>query len=450
MEGDLSYPVKEKIIKNVLYSLLEKAGLIGGQFISSILLIRFLERSDYGIIGIVAGTYTFVNIFNLSLEAIIFRDHKLYKKDLNKIFYNFFLFAMAKSFVFISIGLFLSALLSKSYQNHNFIFGIISITSVFIAESFVSPCVIYASSQFEQKIVTQINLCRSLINMFLLLGLIYMPSIKYIAIKDSVIGLFSVMTWYVVFIKKFNIGIFKIDLIRDFDLNFIFRTLFSFSLWSHFAGLITNFIYRSDTFFLSFFTSLSVVGDYNIALNSANIANILPMILGYQNNVALSNAENKESAVELSNAFIRISFYLGIITVLFFIILGKPYLYLVTGQKNITDIYAYMLCIMTSLVIVKTITSPLTSYINIRGNIKLFFFNVLLPVGIFTAIIYYFSAKLFGPLGIAASNIIVAAIWIILILREIKKYGYKFDMFKLKSDYIFIKALIHELQFKNK
>ncbi len=434
--------MKEKLIKNVLYSLLEKAGLIGGQFLSSILLIRLLQRSDYGIIGTVAGVYTFVYIFNLSIEAIVFRDHKLYTDKLNKIFYNFFIFNLLKAFLFLIIGLFLSVLLSKTFQDKNFIFAIISITSIFISEALVSPCVIYASSQFEQKIVTKINLCRSLINLFLLLGLLYFPSIKFIALKDLLLGSLLVVTWYIVFIKKFKIRIFHTDLIKDIDLKFISNSLFSFSLWSHFSSLITNFIYRSDTFFLSLFTNMTTVGNYNIALNSANIANILPMILGYQNNVALSNSEGEKAAMKISNAFIRVSFYLGIVTIISFIFLGKPYLYLVTGQKEIDDIYTYMLCIMTSLVMVKTFTSPLSSYINMKGDIKKKFFNVLLPAGISTAIIYFFSAKIYGPLGIAVSNLATASIWSFFLLREIKKYGYQFELFRLKSDILFIKNII--------
>ena len=88
--------MRQKIISNIISSGVEKFFLIGVQFISSIILIRLLPREDYGIIGVVAGYYAFVNIINISMESIILRDHGNYDIDLPRIMHSFFIFNLAK------------------------------------------------------------------------------------------------------------------------------------------------------------------------------------------------------------------------------------------------------------------------------------------------------------------------------------------------------------------
>ena len=85
-----------------------------------------------------------------------------------------------------------------------------------------------------------------------------------------------------------------------------------------------------------------------------------------------------------------------------------------------------MLCIVSGLVIVKTFASPLAAFICIRGDVKRMFFSVLIPAAIFTFCCYGLSSYLFKSYGIAIANIIVSTLWIILMLKEIKKYNYTF------------------------
>lgn len=439
---------KNRIVKNIVYSLVEKIFIVACQFIASIAIVRLLRREDYGIIGVVAGFYTFMHLINISIDSIIFRDHKLYKNELNKVFYNFFIFNVFKVIVFIILGSLISIFMSKIYDSRLFVYAITSITAIYAYESFIAPFSIYASSNFEQKDVARINICKQFCNVILLLGLCWYPSLKFIAIKDLIISFCFLIVWFFWMKKRFNVGFLKVNFLKDFDLKFILDTITDYSLWTHLSGVVTNFIYRSDTFFLSFFYNLSIVGNYNIALNGANIANILPSLLGYQNSVALSNVEQDKNLYKSSNAFIRASLYIGIVTFFMFLLFGRIYVYILTGQKE-EKIFLNLMFIVSSLIIVKSFASPLISFINIKGSVKKLFINVLVPTGLSTALIYYFASKYYGSTVVAFSNIIIAIIWLVLLVVEVKKYKYDFsDIFNFRSDYVLLKEMLEKINDK--
>lgn len=433
--------MKERIISNIIFSMIEKFFLVGSQLMVSILLIRLLPREDYGIIGIVIGYFTFIHILNISLESIILRDHKKYDHNIEKYIYNFFLFNIFKSFLFIAIAFLLSLYLVNSFENNNFIYSVFSITVIYIADAIVAPLVIYNSSKFNQKLVTKISFIRAVLNVVILLGLFYVPTLEYVFYKDLVVSILYVFVWIIITLKIFNIK--SIDFKKDVDLVFIKNSFLGYSLWTHLNGVVTNFIYKSDTFFLSMFVGLLTIGNYNIALNSANVANILPMIIGYQNSVAISHARTKEEEFLISNTFVRISSYIGIFTFIIFYFFGDFYLYIMTGEEINTEIYIYMMYIVGGLIIVKSFASPLNAYINIKGSVYSLFKNVLLPTLVFTFIVYFVSAKYYGALAVSQANIIVSILWLILMIKEVKKYRYDFStILNFKNDKLFIKKLL--------
>ena len=404
--------VRQKIISNIFSSGIEKIYIIAIQFITSIILIRLLPREDYGIIGIVVGYFAFANIVNISLESIILRDHKKFDDNLSDVMQKFFAFNLFKSILFIFIAIVLSLVLSNIYENSGFIYAIWSITFITIADTITAPLIIYFSSKFNQKLVTKISIFRYTLSLILLTGLFVYPGLWFIALKDFIVSFIFILIWFYVSSNKLSF----IPKLSSIDFKFIRETLFSYSLWTHLNGVVTNFIYRSDTFFLSFFVSLTIVGNYNIALNSANIANILPMIIGYQNSVAISNAKDKNQVFQISNHFILLSLLIGFVTIIGFYILGDLYLYIITGEENNSEIFFYMMCIVTGLVIVKSFASPLISYVTIFLSVKRMVLEISIPIFFITLILYFLSAKYLGAYGIALSNIFAAVLWLILIV----------------------------------
>lgn len=431
----------KKIYNNIIQSVIEKFFILGSQFVLSFVLVRLLERSDYGIIGVVAGYFVFVNIINISLESIMLRDHQDYEGKLEKYFFNFIFFNIIKSIIILITAIILSVFLVNIHNDFNFVYAIAAISFKYIGNSLVAPFSIYATAKFNQKLVTKISTIRSILDILFTAGLLFYPTLSFVAFKNFLVYTIFIAFW--LFYSKSFIVYTKVFKLNNLDLAFIKDSLFNYSLWTHINGVVTNFIYKSDTFFLSFFISLSIIGDYNVALTNANVANVLPMIFGYQNSVALSHSKDMKHAYKISNGFIRLSVYIGSLTMGGFVVFGKSYLRLVTGQENVNNIYLYMIFIVAGLVIIKSFASPLNSFINIKGSVKSLFKTVLLPTFLITALLYLVSAKFWGALGVSIANIINSMIWLTLMIKEVKKYGYDFEsILEFQNDYKYFKEFI--------
>lgn len=424
--------MKGHIIRNILSSVVEKMVTVGSQFIVAMVLIRSLAREEYGVLGVVVGYFAFLAVMNVSLESIMIRDHANYDSDLSSYIAKFTKFNLQKSLVLTIISCSLGYSLSCFYNNFDFFFATICLLSVLIADAIVAPFIIYTSTKFKQEIVTKLNTLRAIMNLFSLIGLWFFPNLVYLAVKEVVVSGVYVGIWLYFAHRYYRIPYsFLAGFGAERD-NFVKKSLFKYSLWTHLNGVATNFIYRSDTFFLSMFIGLSTIGNYNIALNSANIANVLPMILCYQNGVALSHAKGQDEANQINSMFSRYSLYLGIFTIAPFVLFGKYYVWIMTGDfgPENTEITFYMLCIVVGLVVVKTFAGPVVSYITIFGSVKSLVFKVSLPILFLTVFCYYISAKYFGAYGVAISNIIISILWIFLLFIEGIKSGYKIPLFK--------------------
>lgn len=436
--------MRKKIITNVLYSFAEKFASIGAQFLISIILIRLLSREDYGIIGTVVGYFVFVNFINISIESVILRDHKKIATNLSSYFSNFFFFNAAKSLCIIIIASFLSVYLVKNKGNLDYFYAITSFTSILIADSFVAPIMIYTTANFSQKIVTLFTTVRLIGNLILSLGLLIVPTIQYLAIKDIIISIIYSILWFTYF-KKSYIHSFVFSY-KQIDFKYLKTTIMEYSIWIHLNGVVTTFIYKADIFFLSLFYNLQVIGNYNIALTAANVANIIPMILAYQNSIAISHAKNEVSANQISNIFIKVSLVISIFIIVIYLFFGKMYLRIITGDGSVDTIYQLMIPIVVGLVIVKSIASPLVAFINIKRDTKGLFSNVLFPTFIATSIVYVTTSYFGNPLIVAISNIAVSLIWLGLLLHYIIRQGYSFKgIFVSKKDVLY---LLRYLKFK--
>lgn len=415
--------MRKKIISNIISSGVEKIFILGVQFLASLLLIRILPRDQYGIIGVVSGYYAFLSIANISIEAIMLRDHNRFDNDINGVMHDFMIFNILKSCLFFILSFLLILLLTDIYQTSDFIYAILSTTFILTADNLTAPLAIYSASKFNQQLVTKLSVVRAFVNLALMAGVYFFPTLLYIMVKDIAVSAVFVLSWYYIAKKKMSLGI---SLKRQTDWSFLWNCFHTYSLWTHLNNVVTNVIYRSDTFFLSLFATLTVVGNYNVALNTANIANIAPMILGYQNSIALSNVNSKGDIFRISNSFLKVSIAIGVVTLIGFLIAGQYLIRIITGKFS-DEIYFYMICIVSSVVIVKSVASPLVAYLNIHGSVKDIVTRITLPLLGFTLAIYYTAARQFQAMGLAYANIIIAVVWLCLVLKEAKRFDYQFN-----------------------
>jgi len=413
------------LLTNILSSFTDKAFAAATLFAATVLVVRLLPREDYGVMGVAAGCGALIQILNLSLESIILRDHRTHTAHPERFLLSFIAFNLAKAVPICLLVLGLGAALASMHSQPDFLWAMGSVGALVIAESIVAPFVVYASAQYQQRLVTALNIGRFSLNLVLLAGLLKWPTLTYLFVKDIAVMIALLLAWWIASRRVLALDFSRVSFRRDVSIPFIRDTLMSYSLWVHLTSVCTTFVYRADTIFLSCFAPLATVGNYNVALSGANVANIAPSILGYQNSVALSYARDRQEAFRLTDLFLRMSVYIGGITLVAFCVLGIPYLQLVTGQDHVSEMYVYLVCIVGGLVVAKTAASPLAAYVNVKGDVKSMFLRVTLPVALLTAVSYYCAARWFGAFGVAASNLLNGAIWLALLWKETRRYGYR-------------------------
>lgn len=417
--------MKRALVRNVASAFLDRGFIIVAQLAAMALIVRFLPREDYGVMGVVAGYTALVQIVNLSIESVILRDHRLYGPDAPRFLLNFIAFNCMKALPMAAAGIALAWALPAAYGQQGFLWAVLSLTVITVAECLVAPLAVYASARYQQYLVTRVNVLRYSVNLALLAGLLWQPNLQYLFVKDVVVSVTLVAVWAYLARPALGLSFAGTSLRKDVDPRYILRTLGGYSIWVHLVSVGTAIIYRVDALVLSFFAPLSVVGSYNVAKNAANVANVAPAIFGYQNSVALSHTRDRAEAFRLTDAFLRLSAYVGAATLLGFVALGIPYLKVVTGDASVTQIFTWMLCIVSGLVLVKTVASPLVAYINVAGDVRSLFVRVMLPLLVVAAACYCLTASYFGAIGLAIGNCVVALAWLALLLLEVRRYGYR-------------------------
>ena len=430
--------MKNKLVNNIFFSFLEKFFQIVSGFVTSFFIIRLLEREKFGVIGIVAGFYALVNIFNFSYESIIIRDHKkMNEADIG----HFLAFSIFKMIALFVLSLMLAIYLNMNFSNSDFYYAVGSIFLVFSIDFLSAPIVLVATSRFRHDLVSLVSFFRYFLNVVILLGLFYFPTLKYIFIKDLIVFSVILVSW--VFVLKVCLKL-KTNLLGEM-INFNFlkfkKNVADYSLWTHLISCVTFFIYRADTIFLSLFSPIRVIGNYSVALSCGNFANIAPSILGFQNTVAISNLEKKEDIERVSSSFARMSIIASTLMFIGLFITGEFLLRIITGEKDVSEIFFFTKCIVLGLLLVKSLASPMVSVIQMKGDVKKLFYKVNIPVFFLTVISYFFSAKYYGARGVALANILNSLVWIGLVFYEYQKLniqlnltsGYIEDLLKLKN-----------------
>jgi O-antigen/teichoic acid export membrane protein len=423
----------DKVLKNVLYSSAEKAVLLGGQLLSVIIVVRNLSREEYGIIGIVSSYFAVLNLFNITFENAILRDHKWNSASMERFVNNFFRLAAIKAGAFLALACLLSVYFMVVFKKPEFIYGVASAVTIVIMDMLVAPALILASIRFDQKIVAKMTLIRIGANLTLLSGLMAFPSLKYLAAKDLVVGALYVGIWGFTAKNRFGLSIFPNGRGDEIDFPYLKRIWKDYLAWMHLSGVVTGLIAKADLFFLAFFVDLKSVGEYNLALSAANIGSLPPQILAYQHGVALSHADNAQSGRALTYKFIALSGLVCGLIFISFLVLGKFYLRLISGYSS-PAVNRYMILIVGGLLIARSVIGPVISYINMRGSTKSLFMEVMLPVAIVSASMYLVSAYLYGSQGTAIANVIAAIAWVVMLSwHAVKRYPEIFNPFRMPS-----------------
>ncbi|NBI29330.1 oligosaccharide flippase family protein [Chengkuizengella marina] len=420
--------LRKKIISSVSYGLSEKFIDILFGLIASIIMARYLLRSDYGIIGYIASIATIVQIVNLAPETFFYKKFKSFNKKEKFTFLNsYFIFNVLKSTLIVILNIAIGVFLLILHGDLMYLIVIIVNSFVLFIKNINAVMNIFLEVSFLQKFITRFFLISRLIRTLVLSILILIPNLYIVLLSDIVFVTIQFVLSFIYLKGHFDYKFKGVKLKEWYSI--IKKSILNFSLWAHMSGVVTNIIYRIDPFILGFFTTMTIVGNYSIALVIANYFIVVFQIIQKNTNIALANLSEDEpkKASLVVKKFIIISAVLSIIQYLCFIMFGEYLLKLYVEGNDIKIIYEYLVFILLGLSIFNTFR-PLLSYLTIKHSPFKFFIYCILPSGVFTIIAYTLAAANFGAIGVAKANVfafsfsVICMIVLLLHYKFAKKY----------------------------
>ncbi|WP_257255194.1 MULTISPECIES: hypothetical protein [unclassified Endozoicomonas] len=411
--------MRKRISGLIILSVIEKFFLVSSQFLIIYLINKSLGVMAYGLVSAVASTFVFFNVFNVAVENILLRRRVSNIEVIEKV--NDYLSFSIIKVIALGLYLFVCYLLFFLNSDKSIIFALLSFFFIQTSDIYNSTSCVYNVSISKQSSVTTMSVYRCIFNIILTVPILYFDSLAYLAMKDFLVLVFYTFLW-----RAFN-PLFRIKAGTVTKLLFsnefyqrIKSDLRTFSLWSHLNGVVTFFIYKADVFFLSIFSTSTIVGKYSVALAVANLSNILPMILNQQNVVVLSNCKSK-SERKKAEAFFK-SIYLGVsLLILGLFSLFGSFIISILVNGEVENLYVVCFSIVISLVIMKIIPGLILSRITVEHSLRDMFISVALPSAIFSFFVYLIVSYIWGYLYLAFSNIAVAICWTSLLLLHYKK-----------------------------
>lgn len=412
--------MNKRIINTTIFKIIDVIASRLYSGVAIILLGFFLNAYELGIYGVVTGYFVIIALFNIEPTTILFRDYSKFQNQgtLFKHLSAYIKFIWVRTGIFLVITSIASIVLYFFKQNATFSIYLIIAIFVYMLTSFQSLIKEYFFISLQQGEVTIWNAIINGISLVALTTLYFFPTLISFAILSLVVQSIASLFWYTLLKRRFN---FKIE--KESPYKLVKESLKSFGLWQHLAGNMTNFIYNIDTVILGFFVSLTIIGNYTIALQFANLFFVIPMVL--QKGFSVSLSREKKPDKTISSALI-----IGIITAI-----GQLVGFLTIGRWALTYLFptqdsATIFSIAVILIIAATILNavrPIIAYITIKGSVKNLFLKIYLPITLISLCAYAIGAWLYGFWGVAWANIFNYTLFsIFLITYTWKKLPFRF------------------------
>jgi len=409
--------LKEKVASLAFFSLLDTIFGRVTHLISLLVVIRFLARDDFGIIGLSYGYLAFLSLLSLAPETVLYRDFPKIKsaQKVNLHISAFLIFGFVRTLVILIIGCIIGGYLYWHYKNWLVPISFIVITLGSNIIMMQGPIKELLRVDFKQKIATITGFFIEIIVLgVLILVLSLSPSLATYLMVFLATSIGAMGVWLIILKKVYN---YRWIFNRE-SIDVLKYSIKDFSFWNHLNGTVTNLIYNVDTAILSLIgISLSIIGNYTVALKLSNFFFFAPMILQSVNTITLVNINKERSGFGI-NIFLKYNLIISLIQFLLFVLCGKWAIETFVTPKDTDVIFRYGLLIIIGVSILN-IGRPLISWITIKGSLREAFFRIYLPSGIIGIFIYLILAMFWGATGVACGNIVAYSLFLILIVNYV-------------------------------
>jgi O-antigen/teichoic acid export membrane protein len=369
----------KKIVINSSLQFIERILSMGLSFISSIFIIRYFNKTDYGIISY-ANSYiaVFSILANLGINSIIIRELVKNKDNSPKLIGTGFFILFIGS-ILTSVVVILSSIIYNP-RNITTILIIFSITTIINSLSIIN-------NYFQFSIKTSYLAIAMIIqDMFDFLSKLLLIKFKcniLVFASQTIISsiiLYSILYYF--YLKKLSPQYYwKIDLK-------LAKYILQQSIPLAISGMMISIYTRIDQIMLMYYYGLTKVAEYNVSIKLLELVYIFPMIL-IPNIFPILIQNFKTSAIKFEILFIKILRYICligfIITLLIFIL--SPYMInLIYGVKYLNAGYFLRYLSLCIIPVFIGVVSSLWQQINNLQN-KQFYQTV---IGLFICIILNF------------------------------------------------------------
>ena len=405
--------IREIVSSSVFLAIIEKILEMTINFVFSMVVVRLLDIKDYAVITTFTGYMTFVSFINIPPETFLYKSYSSYnKKERDEKITSFLFFDNIKAFIILCTYLIIGYMLSQKFNNIYYFFIALTNGLIIVAEQFYCIGRIILELNSKQYKLTKLTLMARVLRLALIFSLliknsfiIYCSVMIFVAYAEDFIG-FTIAIKEIKYSYKFNF--------KNIISNIKF-TLKDFVFLSHIAGVLNSIIYSSDTVFLGMFCDETIVGQYGIVLSCINYIAVLFQVVQKQVSIALGKDSNIKNNQKSVNFFGKLCFISSALILLMYVLFGKQLLKIYSGNSFADVMYWYGLFVLIGTCVFNVIR-PLIIYLMYRDKMSIYLMHILIPVFIFTIVIYYMSSKYYGGIGIAFCNILAYLFWSILVI----------------------------------
>lgn len=384
----------------VNYSALESIGSRIFDFITLWIVLNNLSTDDLATFGLATAAIFIFNSILLTPETSLFKYQKVWiAQNLFTKYLSAFI-----SFSILKVSLhYIAALIVLYIAGMNWLFYAILFSSITQHIQAAEIARIYMRMELQQKRVSLFELKSKILLTASALYLFYDSNIEIYFLIYFNWSLIITIIWFFLLRKEY---LFVLDLTKD-SFQLIWQALKGFSIWTHFSGIATLFIYNSSLLFLGWFAySAEEIALFTIINKVTNLFFVVPMFLQSIVPIILSNAGMDQS--EKFNRLFFMSLVISLSQLTFFWICGKylgKFFGLETSQ-SIELFFEYGLVISIGIFLLN-ITRPFSTYLFIKTNPAKVMLNIFIPSVLLAFIAYPLNIKMNGLKGIAYSMMLV-------------------------------------------
>ncbi len=401
--------LKEQLAKQTGLSLLNTAMVTLFGVASFFFLTKVLPREEIAIMGIAAGFLAMLTPILITPDIALFRNYGDIRKRFNQFVSAFLLFWVART-VAVMLIIIVGAFLLFSSKGNLFILYVIGSGIVMNLNMLRASIQEIFYVEMKQRDILNLNFAYHIIFLILLYAVYVRPSLAvYLLVWLGVSVLFSA-AWIFRLFRAFH---FKPEFNLSQAKTIVSDILSKVAVWTHLISSVTQAIYRGDIFFLGFFATAFVAGNFTIALMLSSLFVFVPQILQKMCLTGLTRTTNPKMDLKMTNVFVKYNILISLIQVTGYWLFGRFVLSLIDAQ-NYNDIFelGWYIVLGSSLF---NVIRPLHSLCIARADLKKYFWSVYFPAGLVAVIAYGLAAFWFGGLATAQANILVYGVLSLLI-----------------------------------